>query len=65
MGVVMIRCPKTQIPISTGIRAERSSFNRSPVFFGCTHCPICGVNHDWFARDAWLYEEADHLNSAN
>jgi hypothetical protein len=65
MSVLLIRCPKTKVAISTGIKTDMSSFNSSPVFFGCTHCPVCGVNHDWFAGDAWLYEEPDQLNLSN
>lgn len=66
MAVVLIRCPETKVAISTGIKTERLHFNCSPVFFGRTHCPICRVDHDWFARDAWLYEEeADQLSFTN
>jgi hypothetical protein len=56
MGLVMIRCPVTGRTISTGIKANQYSFNRSPVFFGHTFCPICQKNHDWFAKDAWVLE---------
>ncbi|HXB81594.1 MAG TPA: hypothetical protein VNX23_29970 [Bradyrhizobium sp.] len=56
MGMVMIKCPQTGRAIPTGIKADRESFQRSPVFFGHTHCPICRANHGWFARDAWVDE---------
>ena len=56
MGTVMIRCPQTGRAIPTGIKADRESFRCSAVFFGRTHCSICQTNHDWFAREAWVYE---------
>jgi hypothetical protein len=46
MGVVMVRCPETGREISTGMRMDRSSFGRMPVFFGRTLCPICCVKHE-------------------
>jgi hypothetical protein len=27
-----------------------------PVFYGRTFCPICQIEHNWFARDAWVAE---------
>lgn len=56
MGLVMIRCPVTGREVPTGIKANRFSFNHSPVFFGHTFCPFCQKNHDWFAKDAWVRE---------
>jgi hypothetical protein len=56
VGTVMIRCPQTGRAIPTGIKADRESFRCSAVFFGRTHCSICQTNHDWFAREAWVYE---------
>jgi hypothetical protein len=56
MGIVMVKCPQTGRPIPTGIRTDRESFGRSPVFFGQTRCPICRVHHAWFAGDAWVHE---------
>jgi hypothetical protein len=56
MGMVMIKCPQTGRAIPTGIKTDRESFRRSPVFFGHTRCPICNANHDWFAREAWVDE---------
>jgi hypothetical protein len=56
MGLVMIRCPVTGHEISTGLVASELSFNRSPVFFGRTFCPVCRRDHQWFAKDAWVGE---------
>jgi hypothetical protein len=56
MGMIMIKCPQTGRAIQTGIKTDRESFRRSPVFFAHTRCPICRSNHDWFAREAWVDE---------
>lgn len=56
MGTILIKCPQTGSVISTGIKADRKSFLCSAVFFARTHCPICRTNHEWFSREAWVYE---------
>ena len=56
MGMVMIKCPQTGHAIPTGIKTDRESFRRSAVFFARTRCPICGAEHAWFAREAWVDE---------
>jgi hypothetical protein len=56
MGTVMIVCPATRRPISTGIEADRSEFGRSLVFFAATRCGFCDEDHRWFAREAWVEE---------
>jgi hypothetical protein len=54
MGVVMTRCPRTGDEIPTGIEMANSDFQRAPVFFARAFCPICGAEHEWFAKDAWV-----------
>jgi hypothetical protein len=54
MGFVMIRCPRTGREIPTGMTMNRSDFERAPVFFARTHCPLCASEHEWFAQDAWV-----------
>jgi hypothetical protein len=56
MGMVMVKCPQSGHAIPTGIKTDRESFRRSPVFFGRTHCPICHTDHAWFVREAWVDE---------
>jgi hypothetical protein len=56
MGIIMIKCRETGRAISTGIKAERDDFRRTPVFFARTRCPICEIYHEWFAREAWVDE---------
>ena len=56
MAIVMIKCPATAVGISTGIKANASTFARSPVFLSRTRCPICNSDHEWFAGGAWLHD---------
>jgi len=56
MGMVMVKCPQTGRAIPTGIRIDRESFRRRPVFYSRTYCPSCRIDHAWFAQDAWVDE---------
>jgi hypothetical protein len=56
VGIVMIKCPQTGRAIPTGMKADREKFRCSTVFFARTYCSICQVNHEWFAKEAWVYE---------
>jgi hypothetical protein len=59
VGVVMIKCPQTGREIPTGIKADRERFRCSAVFFARTYCSICQANHEWFAKEAWVYESSE------
>ena len=50
MGAVMIRCPQSGRDIPTGIEMDTAEFQRAPVFFSTVQCPVCGREHEWFAR---------------
>jgi len=52
----MIRCPVTGREISAGIEADDSRFRASPVFFAKSYCAFCRIEHEWFAKDAWVCE---------
>jgi hypothetical protein len=52
MGMLMVRCPKTERAISTGRYIESRLF--SSTFFGSTYCPHCRARHEWFVKDAWV-----------
>ena len=56
MGMLMVHCPTTGREIFTGRWVETSIFRSTPVFFGQTYCPLCQVTHEWFAKDAWVYD---------
>jgi hypothetical protein len=56
MGAVMIRCPRTGHAVSTAIETEPAVFSRLPCVAARMHCPVCGEEHVWTAREAWLEE---------
>jgi hypothetical protein len=56
MSAVMIRCPNTGPPVSTQIETEPSIFVCLPTVNSEMSCPICGADHVWSLRDAWLAE---------
>jgi hypothetical protein len=56
MGMVMIKCPETGNAIPTGIEIDGERFRCSAVFFSRTYCKMCAATHEWFAREAWVYE---------
>jgi hypothetical protein len=65
MGMVMVKCPNTGRAIPTGIEADRSYFQCVPVFFSRVFCPICGTQHEWFAKDAWVREFGRRFGAAS
>jgi hypothetical protein len=58
MGRLMIRCPVTGREISVGLEMDDSRFRSSPVFFSRSYCAFCRTEHEWFAKDAWVCEQA-------
>ena len=54
LGTVMVKCPDTGCDIATGIIADRESFSTTPVFFARVYCPACRIEHEWFAKEAWV-----------
>jgi hypothetical protein len=54
MGIVMIRCPNTGRDISTGIDTDQASFDRLPDVLSHSRCPVCGLEHSWWKREARL-----------
>jgi hypothetical protein len=62
MGVLMIRCPETGRGIHTQYEVTPARFLSMPVFFSRSYCSICRTEHEWFARDAWVYEHAGIRN---
>ena len=57
MATIMIRCPRTGREISTGLETDPAIFRTLPVFFSRAYCPLCRVEHEWFAQDAWVCDE--------
>ena len=54
MGVLMITCPNTGQPISTGIETDEYSLLQIADVPARTRCPLCGLDHIWWKREAWL-----------
>jgi hypothetical protein len=54
MSLVMIKCPHTARPISTGIEVEESELALLPDIPMQVSCPVCGMTHAWWKREAWL-----------
>jgi len=57
MALFMIVCPATGQSVSTGIRINGRAWNRDPKFHAYTHCPACGLDHEWAAGDVTLSDE--------
>ena len=54
MGMLMVRCPNTGQALVTGRYVDSATFRCTPVFFSRTHCRLCKLVHEWFAKDAWF-----------
>jgi hypothetical protein len=55
MGTVMITCPDTGEPVSTGLETDAASFAYIPRAETMMPCPVCGGQHP--LSEAWLDEE--------
>jgi hypothetical protein len=56
MGILLIKCPHTGRPISTGIEVDQKSFLSLPDTLSYLTCTECGLVHAWWTREAWLEE---------
>jgi len=55
MAVLLIECPRTYRPISTGIEIEGAeTLARLPDVLSHLKCPECDLEHVWWTREAWL-----------
>ena len=53
-SVVMVRCPTTGEELSTGVEMDAATFERLPDIHSQMKCAICGLDHEWSPREAWL-----------
>jgi endogenous inhibitor of DNA gyrase (YacG/DUF329 family) len=52
---VMINCPETGKPLSTGMSMDEQSFRSTQLSTNTTGpCPHCGKHHTWNKKDAYL-----------
>jgi hypothetical protein len=59
MARIMIRCPKTQRPIPTGIAADPAAYETLTLEGNSVKCPACGETHVWDKKDAFLEGQRD------
>jgi hypothetical protein len=59
MSILLIKCPHTGRPISTGIEVDPDTFAALPDVLSYLTCPECGLTHAWWTREAWLEEPAE------
>jgi hypothetical protein len=52
VGIIVVRCPKTDQEISTGIEIEPDDFLLLPPVAGRVQCPLCGEEHSWLPSTA-------------
>ena len=57
MPRVMIRCPRTDRPIPTGIAMNEQSFQSSDLLDNAVACPECGGAHVWSKEDAYVEQD--------
>jgi hypothetical protein len=51
---VLVNCPITNQPVSTGIKSEWVVFNSLPPVSVPLLCEACGRTHNWKPNDAWV-----------
>jgi hypothetical protein len=58
MGHILIKCPKTDETVATGIAMDKRSFpDKRNVMKGIKfRCPACNEMHAWDKKDAWVQE---------
>jgi hypothetical protein len=62
MSTIMIKCPDTGAVVSTGVETDPTSFARIlPNLVSRSKCPLCGAEHSWRKRDAWLGDYGDDM----
>jgi endogenous inhibitor of DNA gyrase (YacG/DUF329 family) len=61
MGTMMFNCPNTGSPVSAGVETDPYSFDflfaDTPVHL---KCPLCGAEHIWQRKEAWLDRWDEH-----
>lgn len=50
----IVRCPRTGLPVQTGMASTETSLRTMRVRGIINACPACGRTHEWLSEDAWL-----------
>lgn len=53
-GEIVILCPRTSIPVTTGLRIDWVVFSSLPSVAVPLRCPACSLIHRWKPEDAWI-----------
>ena len=66
MAMVLIRCPVTNLPVSTGLFMDGSAFESATIQDDEKRlkCSLCGEIHVWQKEEAYLVEENEPLTGA-
>lgn len=59
---MMITCPRTGKPVSTGHSNDSKSFAAIKPEGNKSRCSACGGTHMWDKKDTWVAEEAVDLS---
>lgn len=63
MAIVMIRCPNTNLSVTTGLFMDGPEFESAdiPEQDRRLNCPLCDEIHIWQKGDAYLVEEEEPI----
>jgi hypothetical protein len=50
----LVQCPRTGVPVSTGLKTEWVLLKSLPCVAVPLRCPACGQIHKWKPDDAWI-----------
>lgn len=66
MAMVLIRCPETNLPVTTGLFMDRASFESATFRDEDTRlrCTECREIHTWRKEEAYLVEENEPITGA-
>ena len=51
---VMIRCAESGEGVPTGLTTDSDSWRAGNLSAQTVTCPLCGNEHTWSAKDAWI-----------
>jgi len=51
---IVVQCPRTGTPVSTGLKTEWVLLHSLPRVAVPLRCPACGQMHKWHPQDAWI-----------
>lgn len=66
MAIVMIRCPKTNLSVTTGLFMDQPDFESTDVSEQDRrlNCSLCNEIHVWRKSEAYLVEEEEPILGA-